>query len=61
VHFGRPEEMEKLSNTPDGREHTRQSADAWGRADLAAGTPANEAEARTTRTIQAYLGIGADK
>jgi len=51
-----PDEMEKLANTPEGRELTRRVADAWGRVDHQAGTPASTAEARAVRTAAFYLG-----
>ncbi|WP_454295308.1 SRPBCC family protein [Salana multivorans] len=50
-----PDEMDSVASTPEGQELTRRAAEAWGRADEAAGTPANEAEARALRTAAFHL------
>lgn len=49
------DEMEKFASTSAGRELTRRSADAWGRVDHEAGTPASTAETRASRTAAFYL------
>nr|MDT0664805.1 SRPBCC domain-containing protein [Micromonospora sp. DSM 115978] len=51
-----PDDTEKFASTPEGRELTRQVADAWGRVDHEAGTPASDAETRALRTAAFYVG-----
>jgi len=41
---------------PAGLEFMGRSSDAWGRAAIAYGTPAEEAEAAAARTTAAYTG-----
>lgn len=50
-----PEAMEEFASTPEGHELTRLAADAWGRADQFAGTPATIAGARAVKTAAFYL------
>ncbi|GGA54658.1 ATPase [Pseudoclavibacter endophyticus] len=51
-----PDAMEAFAGTPEGQELTRRAANAWGRADQEAGTPASDAETRALRTAAFYLG-----
>lgn len=50
-----PDEMEQFASTSEGQELTRRAADAWGRVDQEAGTPASTARARALRTTAFYL------
>lgn len=50
------EEMAQFASTPEGQELTRRAADAWGRVDHEAGTPASTAETRALSTAAFYLG-----
>ncbi|MGB7448780.1 MAG: SRPBCC family protein [Ornithinimicrobium sp.] len=49
-----PDEMARLTSTLEGQELTRRAADAWGRVDQEAGTPASTAQARALRTAAFY-------
>lgn len=51
-----PDEMEKFARTPEGQHLTRGAADAWGRVDHEAGTPASTAQKRALRAAAFYLG-----
>lgn len=51
-----PEETEGFASSSEGRSLTRLVANAWGRADEEAGTPASDAEGRALKTAEFYLG-----
>lgn len=56
-----PDNIKTFGSTPEGQELTRQGASAWGLADQDTGTSVVVAEARAKRTVEAYLGLGADE
>jgi uncharacterized protein YndB with AHSA1/START domain len=53
-----PAEFMAWSASPDGLAFVRGSSDGWGRASIAAGTPASYAEAAAERTTAFYTGNG---
>lgn len=51
-----PDETETFTGMHEGHELTRRVADAWGRVDQEAGTPARTAKTRALRTAEFYMG-----
>lgn len=57
---GRPAQAAaEWPGTPEGREYIREAAEAWGSADIAAGTPREEALASAENSRQFYTGESA--